>query len=106
MKVLRLPGRAALPAILLLLTAWQASAGGDIELGRYLASECMTCHRAATSASAIPNIYGVKEDHLTAAIKAYRAKTLPNPVMQNIAGRLSDEDIASLALYFSQTKNP
>jgi cytochrome c553 len=41
-----------------------------------------------------------------AVIKAYRDKALPNPVMQNIASRLSDDDIAALALYFESAKKP
>jgi cytochrome c len=83
-----------------------AAAGADMELGRYLATECLTCHRAATATSTIPNIFGLNETHFTEVIKAYRAKTLPNAVMQNIAGRLSDDEIASLALYFSRTNKP
>jgi cytochrome c553 len=83
-----------------------AAAGADMELGRYLATECMTCHRTATSTSTIPNIFGLNETHLAEVIKAYRAKTLPNAVMQTIAGRLNDDEIASLALYFSRTKKP
>jgi cytochrome c len=39
-------------------------------------------------------------------IRAYRDKALPNPVMQSIAGRLNDEDIAALALYFDTAKKP
>jgi cytochrome c len=78
----------------------------DFELGRYLASECMTCHRTATSTSTIPNIFGLPEGHIGAVMKAYRDKKLPNPVMQNIAGRLTDEEIAALAHFFAVTKKP
>jgi cytochrome c len=81
-------------------------AAGDIELGRYLASECMTCHRSATATSTIPNLFGLPQSHLTIVIKAYRDKMLPNPLMQNIAGRLSDDEIAALAVFFSTTKRP
>jgi cytochrome c553 len=88
------------------LTARPATAAGaDIELGRYLATECMTCH-SATATSGIPNIFGVDQAHLIEVIKAYREKALPNPVMQNVAGRLSDEEIKSLALYFATTRKP
>jgi cytochrome c len=83
-----------------------AARAADIEFGRYLATECLTCHRAATSDSAIPNIFGIAEPHLAEVIKAYRAKQLPNAVMQNIAGRLTDDEIAALALYFSKTSKP
>lgn len=88
------------------LAAITAAPGGDIELGRYLANECLTCHRAAAAANAIPNIFGAKEAHLVEAIKAYRAKSLPNPVMQNVASRLKDDEIEALASYFAATKKP
>src|SRR5439155_16768577 len=81
-------------------------AGADIELGRHLASECMTCHRSAAVGGQIPNIFGLPSDRLTVLLAAYREKKLSNPVMQNIAGRLNDDEIASLALFFSVNKRP
>jgi cytochrome c len=33
---------------------------------------------------------------------AYKQKIRPHPVMQMMAGRLSDEEIAALAAYFAQ----
>ncbi len=88
------------------LLAWPAQAG-DVEYGRHLSSECATCHGvAAKSDSTIPNIYGLGETHIAEVIKAYRAKTLPNPVMQNIAARLGDEEIAALAAYFATARKP
>jgi cytochrome c553 len=83
-----------------------AAARPDIELGRYLASECLTCHRTATATSTIPNIFGMAEPRFTTLVKAYREKQLPNPVMQNVASRLKDEDIEALAAYFAATKRP
>lgn len=82
------------------------AAGADMELGRYLAAECMTCHRSANATSTIPVIFGLTEMHVIEVMKAYRNKSLPNPVMQNIAGRLTDEEIAALALYFASIRNP
>ena len=78
----------------------------DIELGRYLASECMACHGAATASSTIPNIFGLAEQSIREALSAYRDKRLPNPAMQNVASRLSDEDIAALAGYLTTMKKP
>jgi cytochrome c len=95
---------AAMAAVLAL--AASAAARPDIELGRYLASECLTCHRGATATSTIPNIFGMAEPRFTTLIKAYREKQLPNPVMQNVASRLKDEDIEALAAYFAATKRP
>jgi cytochrome c len=86
-------------------TAFPAVAA-DVELGRYLASECMTCHRSATAGTAIPDIFGRAEQDIIRLIRAYREKELPNPVMQNVAGRLKDEEIAALAAYFATTPKP
>jgi len=86
------------------VAAVTARAGGDIELGRYLASECLTCHRARVGGAAIPDLTKIPRDRLVGLVQAYRGKRLANPVMQTIAGRLSDEDIEALALYFSTTK--
>jgi cytochrome c553 len=82
-------------------------AAPDLELGRYLAAQCMTCHRAATAGgAAIPNIFGMAAPRFATLVKAYRDKQLPNPVMQNVASVLNDEDIEALAAYFAQTKRP
>lgn len=83
-----------------------ATAAPDIELGRYLAAECRTCHRSATATKTIPNIFGMAASSFTEVIKAYRDRRLTNPVMQAIAGRLKDDDIEALAAYFEQTKRP
>jgi cytochrome c553 len=83
-----------------------ASYGADAELGRYLSSECMTCHGAAKADSTIPNIFGLGQVHFVEVLRAYRAKALPSPVMQTVASRLNDEDIAALALYFETARKP
>ena len=64
------------------------------------------CHRGGTARSAIPNIYGLAENAFVAVIKAYRDKRLNNAAMQNVAGRLKDEEIEALAAYFARTKRP
>ena len=100
--------RMALAVCVASMTGGQLTAApaADIELGRYLSSECMTCHGTAKADSTIPNIFGLSEMHIAEVIRAYRAKALPNPVMQSIASRLNDEDIAALALYFATAKKP
>ena len=46
------------------------------------------------------------EQTLREVVKAYRDKRLANAVMQNIAGRLKDDEIEALAAYFATTKRP
>lgn len=79
---------------------------GDIEFGRYLATECLTCHRSEKAGGAIPNIFGMEATIFTARVRAYRDGHLPNPVMQSVAGRLKDDEIESLALFFAVSKKP
>jgi cytochrome c553 len=74
-------------------------AKADIGYGEYLAGECVTCHRK--SGTGIPQINGIEAETFVTIMKAYRSKELDNKVMQMMAGRLDDEQIISLAAYFS-----
>lgn len=98
--------RSVIAAISMLAATGTTHAAPDIELGRYLSNECLTCHRSATATSTIPNIFGMAEKTFAEVIKAYRDKRLGNAVMQNIAERLKDDEIEALAAYFSRTTRP
>jgi cytochrome c len=74
---------------------------GDADYGAYLASECVTCHRADGTAEGIPSITRWNPRDFAAALHAYKRQLRPHPVMRMIAGRLSDEEIAALAAYFA-----
>ena len=84
----------------------QIIAMGDIEFGEYLAGECSTCHHQAGLSKGIPAINGLDAEVFVALMVAYRSKEMEHPVMQMIAGRLDDEQIGSLALYFSKLDPP
>ena len=73
---------------------------GDPDYGEYLGSECQTCHRRDGADDGIPGITGWPTDDFVIAMHAYKRKVRPHPVMQMMAGRLSDEEIAALAAYF------
>ncbi|MCK0151982.1 c-type cytochrome [Marivita sp. S6314] len=75
---------------------------GDAEYGEYLSSECKTCHQRDGSDQGIPSITLWPEEDFVIAMHAYRKKIRPHPVMQMMAGRLSDEEIAALAAYFAK----
>ncbi|SEO52471.1 sulfide dehydrogenase (flavocytochrome c), cytochrome c subunit [Salinihabitans flavidus] len=73
---------------------------GDAAFGEYLSSECTTCHQVDGDNDGIPSITGWPEEDFVVAMHAYKQKLRPHPVMQMMAGRLSDEEIAALAAYF------
>ena len=76
----------------------------DIDYGEHLSGECVTCHHKAGLSKGIPSINGMDSEVFIALMLAYKAKEMENPVMQMIAGRLDENQIASLALYFSKLK--
>ncbi|HBV55214.1 MAG TPA: cytochrome C [Rhodobacteraceae bacterium] len=73
---------------------------GDPEYGEYLGSECQTCHQVNGDNAGIPSIVGWPEEDFVIAMHAYKRKIRPHPVMQMMAGRLTEEEIAALAAYF------
>ncbi|MRU17005.1 c-type cytochrome [Roseovarius sp. A21] len=73
---------------------------GDPEYGEYLSSECKTCHQPDGNDDGIPSITNWPAEDFVVAMHAYKKKLRPHPVMQMMAGRLSDEEIAALAAYF------
>ncbi len=75
-----------------------------IAFGQYLSGECVTCHLMSGAAKGIPAIIGWPEDGFIAVMQSYKSKTRDNPVMQTIAARLSDEEMAALAAYFATLK--
>lgn len=74
---------------------------GDPAFGEYLSSECTTCHQRDGSDRGIPSITLWPERKFVLAMHAYKQHLRPHPVMQMMAGRLSDEEIAALAAYFA-----
>lgn len=75
---------------------------GDPEYGEYLANECTSCHRRDGGDAGIPSIVGWPQEDFVVALHAYKEKIRVHPVMQMMAGRLSDEEIAALAAYFAK----
>ena len=73
----------------------------DLAYGEYLAGECVTCHSASGADPGLPSIIGLDAEGFAYMMHSYRNKELDNKVMQLVAGRLDDEQIASLAVYFA-----
>ena len=77
---------------------------GDTDYGEYLASECKTCHQQDGSDRGIPSITQWPTEDFVVAMHAYKRQIRPHPVMQMMAARLSDEEIAALAAYFANAE--
>lgn len=75
---------------------------GDRDWGEYLAQTCVTCHQISGADKGIPSITGWPKEAFLTAMFSYRARFRENPVMQQVAGSLNNEEIAALAVYFSE----
>ncbi|MCU4651406.1 c-type cytochrome [Roseibacterium sp. SDUM158016] len=72
---------------------------GDVAYGQYLSSECTSCH-IGEGGNDIPSIQGLPPQIFIAALDAYRTGHRHHQVMNTLASRLGDEEIAALAAYF------
>ncbi|MDM7459179.1 MAG: c-type cytochrome [Paracoccus sp. (in: a-proteobacteria)] len=95
--------REVVPLTLLLLACAappSAAQVGDAEYGEYLSGDCTSCHRGE-GAVGIPAIVGLHPEAFIEAMRQFRDGTRKNEVMNMMAGRLDDEQIAALAAYFA-----
>jgi len=96
---------AAVAAALIPNAIYRTLAAGDRALGEYLSSECVTCHQLSGRYQGIPPIVGWPEATFIEIMNEYRTKHRSNAVMQTIAGKFSNEEIAALAAFFGNVKS-
>jgi cytochrome c len=77
---------------------------GDVAYGQFLSSECTACH-IGEDGSDIPSIRGLTPNVFIGGMAAYRSGERDHQVMNMLAGRLGDEEIAALAAYFLSENN-
>ncbi len=81
------------------------AAGGDKAFGEYLSGECVTCHLpSGRQVGTIPAIVGWPEDSFIAIMQSYAKKERDNQVMQTVAAKFKDDELAALATYFGGLK--
>ena len=78
---------------------------GDIDYGEYLSSECTTCHHLEGLDEGIPSITGWPIESFVWALHSYKSGARKHPIMEMITQRLSNEEIASLAIFFESINN-
>lgn len=89
----------------LVLAPPAAAQSGDRAFGEYLSSECVTCHQVSGRQTAgIPAIVGLPQEAFVAMMMSYKRRERENQIMQTLAARLSEEEIAALAAYFGSLR--
>jgi cytochrome c553 len=80
---------------------------GDIESGKNKISMCVGCHGIPDYKTAFPKTYrvpkiaGQRNEYIISALKAYRSEQRSHPSMKAVAGSMSDQDIADVAVFYS-----
>jgi cytochrome c553 len=88
----------------LLLFAFPIAQAADVEAGKAkVQAVCAACHgvNGVSVSDTIPNLAGQKAAYLENQLKALREGTRKNPIMNAIAGQLSNDDVANVAAYFA-----
>jgi cytochrome c553 len=85
------------------LFAATSAAAADKAAGEQKASLCAGCHGATgqSSNTQFPNLAAQQSTYIVSQLKAFKAKTRNNPMMEHIASMLSEEDMDNVAAYFS-----
>lgn len=74
---------------------------------RALAAMCANCHGTegrTIDGSAIPSLAGMPREYMVAQMKAFREGTRPATVMHQLTKGLTEEQVQSVATYFSNLK--
>lgn len=84
-----------------------AARAADPAVGKqHYEATCAACHGpdGISIAPIYPNVAGQKSEYVEAQLKAFRAGSRQNPIMQPMAKGLSDADIANIAAYLATLK--
>ena len=85
----------------------QQDVKGDAEKGATKVSLCVGCHAIPGYRSSVPEIYtvpmigGQSASYIVSSLSAYKKGERKHPTMRGIAGSLSDQDMADIAVYYS-----
>ena len=80
---------------------------GDIKAAESKVAMCIGCHAIPGYRASFPEIYtvpligGQNAEYIVAALQAYKKGERKHPTMRGIAGSLTDQDMADLAVYYA-----
>jgi cytochrome c553 len=93
-----------LSLILLAIIGVFPAFAADSKAGEEKAQICLGCHGQGGKSNnpQWPNLAAQQTTYLINQLKAFKSGGRKNPMMENIAGNLSDDDMNNLAAYFSK----
>ena len=95
----------AVAACALLGLAGPAGAAGDADVGKTKAAKCASCHGAdGLGKKSNPPLAGMSAEAHVKAMQDYQTGAREHKMMQMLAKKLSDSEIADLAAYYASLK--
>jgi cytochrome c553 len=92
-------------ALALLGTTSVVYAGGDAAAGKAKVAACAGCHGAnGEGKDKNPPLAGKPEGELVKALNDYKSGKRANGMMKTFASKLSDQDMADVAAYYTSLK--
>ncbi|HHI94540.1 MAG TPA: cytochrome c [Gammaproteobacteria bacterium] len=81
-------------------------AKGSVKAGAVKARACQVCHGKGgkSTKETYPILAGQHAAYIRKQLRAFRAGTRKDPIMNGMAAPLSDQDIEDVAAFFSSTK--
>lgn len=89
------------------LTAHAQGVTGDVQAGHKKAEMCIGCHgipgyqNSFPEIHKVPKISGQNGAYIVSALNAYKKGDRKHPTMRGIAGSLSEQDMADLAVFYA-----
>jgi cytochrome c553 len=89
--------------VVLIFTATQVGAAGNVSAGQEKSAPCAACHGADGNSEnpGFPRIAGQYQSYLVKALRDYKSGSRQNPIMAGMVAALSDQDMQDLAAYFA-----
>ena len=87
---------------ILLIVASGVYAQGDVDKGKIKARACQVCHGQGGKSKnpTYPRLAGQHAKYIVKQLKAFKAGTRKDPIMNGMASDLSTQDMEDVAAYF------
>jgi len=84
-----------------------AEAEGNIEEGKNKARACQVCHGHGGNSTnpTYPRLAGQHARYIVKQLKAFKAGTRKDPIMNGMASTLTEEDMEDVAAFFESNRN-
>lgn len=98
---------ASIIIIILLLCVTTVQAEGNVDEGRVKARACQVCHGQGGDSinPTYPRLAGQHAKYIIKQLKAFKAGTRKDPIMNGMASKLTDSDMEDVAAYFESNGN-